>query len=154
MEQQGQAISGMSKQRCMPRGVAYCRLPGLELPRPFRSFLASRGGKGRLRGRQGAPPHLPTRCTLLLPPCCYLKLAAQCCSLHAATDEPSRNATPDLHTLMCAKVLARLGAVLHASAERVRWTSMYDLWLNLYSYATILSPSLLTAPKWVSGGAG
>ncbi len=45
------------------------------------------------------------------------------------------------------RVLARLSAVLHVVADRVRVAALYDLWTSVYSYATILVPSLLTAPR-------
>ncbi|KAG2486371.1 hypothetical protein HYH03_014951 [Edaphochlamys debaryana] len=49
------------------------------------------------------------------------------------------------------RVLSRLAAVLGVTAERIRWAALYDLWLNVYGYATILVPSLLTAPRYFSG---
>lgn len=45
------------------------------------------------------------------------------------------------------RVLARLSAVLRVVADRVRVAALYDLWTSVYSYATILVPSLLTAPR-------
>ncbi|PNH03566.1 hypothetical protein TSOC_010379 [Tetrabaena socialis] len=46
------------------------------------------------------------------------------------------------------RVLGRLAAVLGVGAERIRWAALYDMWTGAYSYATILVPSLLTAPRW------
>jgi ABC-type uncharacterized transport system fused permease/ATPase subunit len=46
------------------------------------------------------------------------------------------------------RVLSRLDAVLAVTADRIRWSALYDLWTSVYSYATILMPSLLTAPRW------
>eukprot|EP00798_Chlamydomonas_sp_ICE-L_P018046 gene18046-24463_t len=34
---------------------------------------------------------------------------------------------------------------------RVRWNAIYDLWTSIYNYATILVPSLLTAPRYFRG---
>ncbi|GFR44756.1 hypothetical protein Agub_g6087, partial [Astrephomene gubernaculifera] len=49
------------------------------------------------------------------------------------------------------RVLSRLAAVLGVAAERIRWAALYDLWTSGYSYATILAPSLLTAPRYFAG---
>ncbi|GLC38395.1 hypothetical protein PLESTB_001582400 [Pleodorina starrii] len=49
------------------------------------------------------------------------------------------------------RVLSRLDAVLGVAADRIRWSALYDLWTSVYSYATILVPSLLTAPRYFSG---
>ncbi|PNW87764.1 hypothetical protein CHLRE_01g001350v5 [Chlamydomonas reinhardtii] len=49
------------------------------------------------------------------------------------------------------RVLSRLGGVLGVAYERVRWSALYDLWTSVYSYATILVPSLLTAPRYFKG---
>lgn len=49
------------------------------------------------------------------------------------------------------RVLARLSAVLRVVADRVRVAALYDLWTSVYSYATILVPSLLTAPRYFRG---
>ncbi|EFJ43625.1 hypothetical protein VOLCADRAFT_96169 [Volvox carteri f. nagariensis] len=49
------------------------------------------------------------------------------------------------------RVLSRLDAVLAVIADRVRWSALYDLWTSVYSYATILVPSLLTAPRYFAG---
>ncbi len=45
------------------------------------------------------------------------------------------------------RVLGRLGAVLGVAYERIRWAALYDLWTSVYGYATILVPSMLTAPR-------
>ncbi|KAF5833658.1 ABC transporter transmembrane region 2-domain-containing protein, partial [Dunaliella salina] len=48
-------------------------------------------------------------------------------------------------------VHSRLVAVLSAAATRIRVTGYYDLWTSMYQYATILVPSLLTAPRYFAG---
>lgn len=49
------------------------------------------------------------------------------------------------------QVNSRLASVVQTAAERIRWSALYDLWTSIYNYATILAPSLLTAPRYFSG---
>ena len=46
------------------------------------------------------------------------------------------------------QVKKRLRAVVAAAAARIRWAAAYDLWTTGYAYATLLVPSLLTAPMY------
>ncbi|KAG1676622.1 hypothetical protein FOA52_008751 [Chlamydomonas sp. UWO 241] len=48
-------------------------------------------------------------------------------------------------------VLGRLERVVSTTFTRIRWTALYDLWTSVYNYATILVPSLLTAPRYFRG---
>ncbi|GAX77264.1 hypothetical protein CEUSTIGMA_g4710.t1 [Chlamydomonas eustigma] len=45
----------------------------------------------------------------------------------------------------------RFQEVIKSSQERITWASLYDLWTSVYSYATILMPALLTAPRYFRG---
>lgn len=49
------------------------------------------------------------------------------------------------------RVLARLASVLLVSNQRIRWGAAYDLWTSVFSYATILVPTLVTAPRYFAG---
>jgi vitamin B12/bleomycin/antimicrobial peptide transport system ATP-binding/permease protein len=44
-------------------------------------------------------------------------------------------------------VAERFNAVVNTVKTRIRWHAYYSLWNNMYAYATVLVPSLLTAPR-------
>ena len=50
-----------------------------------------------------------------------------------------------------AGAVARLRAAVEATYRKVAWESGLALWTNAYSFATILVPSMLMAPKYFAG---
>ena len=46
---------------------------------------------------------------------------------------------------------ARLTGLIVLTRSKVAWMAGLSLWSNFYSYATILIPPLLTAPRYFSG---
>lgn len=46
---------------------------------------------------------------------------------------------------------ARLDTLVGVIRRKVKWEAFLSLWTNAYSYATILVPSLLTAPRYFAG---
>lgn len=53
----------------------------------------------------------------------------------------------DLPVLATQVVIGRLGLVVAVALQRIKWQSMYELWSRVYSWATILIPPMLTAPR-------
>jgi ABC-type uncharacterized transport system fused permease/ATPase subunit len=47
--------------------------------------------------------------------------------------------------------LDRLRAVVITQLARIRWAALLEIWRNTYVYATILVPSLVTAPRYFAG---
>ena len=45
----------------------------------------------------------------------------------------------------------RLAALIATGRQRLAWAAGLSLWSNAYSYATILLPSILTAPRYFAG---
>lgn len=50
-----------------------------------------------------------------------------------------------------ATALGRLRIVILTHLSRIRWAALLEVWRNCYVYATILVPSLVTAPRYFSG---
>jgi putative ATP-binding cassette transporter len=46
---------------------------------------------------------------------------------------------------------SRLAALVATMRLKIAWEAALSLWTNGYSYATILLPSLLTAPQYFAG---
>ena len=46
---------------------------------------------------------------------------------------------------------SRLESLIAISSRRIKWLSIYDLWLNIFEYATILIPTVFTAPRYFRG---
>lgn len=44
-----------------------------------------------------------------------------------------------------------LAAMLAVLLRRISWLGGYELWVNAYSFATILLPSLVLAPEYFQG---
>jgi hypothetical protein len=55
-----------------------------------------------------------------------------------------------LHLPRLQVVMGRLGRVVLVALQRIKWQSMYELWSKVYSWATILIPPVLTAPRCVA----
>jgi ABC-type uncharacterized transport system fused permease/ATPase subunit len=56
----------------------------------------------------------------------------------------------ELPVLAMQVVMGRLGLVVAVALQRIKWQSMYELWSRVYSWATILIPPMLTAPRCAS----
>ena len=50
-----------------------------------------------------------------------------------------------------AMAVQRLSSMVQTARQRVAWAAGLSLWSNCYSYATIIMPSLLTAPRYFAG---
>ena len=50
-----------------------------------------------------------------------------------------------------AGALGRLALLIQTGHQRLAWLLGLGLWTNAYSYATILLPSILTAPRYFAG---
>ena len=48
-------------------------------------------------------------------------------------------------------VLLRLSDAVATHKLHIKWTSLLEVWRNVYSYATILVPSSVTAPRYFAG---
>lgn len=48
-------------------------------------------------------------------------------------------------------VLGRLGRAIATHRVTIAWSALLEVWRNAYSYATILAPSLITAPRYFAG---
>eukprot|EP00210_Caulerpa_lentillifera_P005222 g4989.t1 len=47
--------------------------------------------------------------------------------------------------------LSKFDSVIQTAFTRIKWSAMLELWTNVYDYATIIIPSLLTAPRHFAG---
>ena len=55
------------------------------------------------------------------------------------------------HAAEATYVQACFAVVITTLQSVINWTSLLALWRNLYTYATILVPSAVTAPKYFAG---
>jgi ABC-type uncharacterized transport system fused permease/ATPase subunit len=57
----------------------------------------------------------------------------------------------DGHAAEATYVDSRFKSVINIMKGVIRWTSLLALWRNMYTYATILVPSVVTAPRYFRG---
>jgi vitamin B12/bleomycin/antimicrobial peptide transport system ATP-binding/permease protein len=55
------------------------------------------------------------------------------------------------HTAEASCVDGRFSSLVLTLKEVIKWTSLLAVWRNTYSYATILVPSIVTAPRYFAG---
>jgi ABC-type uncharacterized transport system fused permease/ATPase subunit len=55
------------------------------------------------------------------------------------------------HAAEASYVEGRFNSVVSTLKDVIRWTSLLAVWRNSYNYATILVPSMVTAPRYFAG---